>query len=180
MLTRGEHLKIHLVARVAFSLTHTHYSVWPFTCHGLDNITAIQNTRLNSIHHLMVNAFRGRGFDALNHWYVHFVVHSSILGSFFPELLSPSAMCFAPHSIGFLTTVPLFPRHIIRDKTRNPLPHRRDTTNKTKRKTSICEQRNLQYHAPKWRRHVALCHVGLPSYASPGSGHHNHGIPQFV
>lgn len=112
MLTRGEHLKIHLVARVAFSLTHSHYSVWPFTCHGLDNITAIQNTRLNSIYHLMANAFRGRGFDALNHWYVHFVVHSSILGSFFPELLSPSAMCFAPHSTGFLTTVPLFPRHI--------------------------------------------------------------------
>lgn len=112
MLTRGEHLKIHLVARVAFSLTHSHYGVWAFTSHGLDNITAIQNTRLNSIHHLMANAFRGRGFDALNHWYVHFVVHSSHPWLFFPRTPLALAMCFAPHSTGFLTTVPLFPRHI--------------------------------------------------------------------
>lgn len=154
--------------------------MWPFTSHGLDNITAIQNTRLNSIHHLMANAFRGRGFDALNHWYVHFVVHSSHPWLFFPRTPLALAMCFAPHSTGFLTTVPLFPRHINQRQNTKSLPHRRNTTNKTKRKTSICEQRNLQYHAPKWRRHVALCHVGLPSYASPGSGHHNHGISKFV
>lgn len=89
-------------------------------------------------------------------------------------------MCFAPHSTGFLTTVPLFPRHIIRDKTRNLFHTEEIRQTKQKEKRPICEQRNLQYHAPEWRRHVALCHVGLPSYASPGSGHHNHGIPEFV